>query len=256
MIDLHCHILPGLDDGAAKGSDTLKMCRMAAEDGITHVVATPHIHPSTPYVSMDAVKKLCNGLNSILERQGIPLTVLPGGEVALTPDLVKRAKDGSLHTLCDNGRYFFLELADAQPGKGLEDIIFEMKLQGITPIIAHPERTGAQAPSLDWIVRLVELGCLSQITAMSLTGDLGKPIAKICEQMLDRNLAHLVATDAHSPSWRPPLLSKAQDRLADLLGQNQADLILIERPQSIIEGQELEIPRPTAKRNWWRFSSG
>ena len=174
MIDLHCHILPGVDDGPAKSAETLEMCRMAAKDGVSQIVATPHIRPGEDYLDMEAVGRLCEGLNQLLAKQDMSLNVLPGGEVALAPDLVARAREGSLHTLGGGGRYFCLELAEAQVGRGLEDMIFELKLLGLTPIITHPERTGAHAPDFDWIARLVELGCFSQITAMSLTGELGQ----------------------------------------------------------------------------------
>lgn len=253
MIDLHCHILPGLDDGPADIEQALAMCRMAAQDGITHVVATPHLGPIAYNVEASSIPTAVTLLQEALNKENIQLEIICGAEVNLAYDLVESARKKELPFINHTGRYFSLELNEAQVSQGLEKMIFELKLMGITPIVTHPERTNSGGRDWSWLARLLELGCLSQITAMSLTGDFGKPLRKSCEELLEQKLVHFVATDAHSPDWRPPLLSAARSRLEELAGLETADNLLVNWPRAVLEGREFETPATRLRRRRWRL---
>jgi len=254
MIDLHCHILPGLDDGPADLGQSLAMCRQAAADGITHLVATPHLRPPVYAAEKPDIQAALTKLREALTKDGIALTLISGAEVNLVADLPALARGQRLPFINDNGRYFFLELNEARLSEGLEGMIFELKLLGITPILTHPERTQAGGRDWQWLARLVELGCLTQVTAMSLTGEFGRRAQQSCEDLLEQNLAHFLATDAHSPKWRPVLLSPARRRLEELVGENAARDMLMTRPLAVLAGKGVEVPAPRLfRRRWWHF---
>ena len=253
MIDLHCHILPGLDDGPSDMAKSLAMCRMAAQDGITHVVATPHLGPVAYNVEASAIPQAVAQLQQALNKENIPLEIICGAEVNLAYDLVESARTNKLPFINNTDRYFSLELNEAQVSQGLEKMIFDLKLMGITPIITHPERTNSGGRDWTWLARLLELGCLSQITAMSLTGEFGRPLCKSCEELLEQNMVHFVATDAHSPDWRPPLLSEARARLEELMGPETAYDMLVAWPQDVLQGRSFESPAPRLRKRRWRL---
>ncbi|MFH1058785.1 MAG: CpsB/CapC family capsule biosynthesis tyrosine phosphatase [Pseudomonadota bacterium] len=254
MIDLHCHILPRIDDGPQSWEDTLAMARMAAKDGITDLVATPHFGKVFYQQGLDAIRKAVHQLGQRLREEGVALRVYPGGDVALDSDLQAWAAAGQLPTIADNGRYFLLEPPEGLSLSGIEQMIFELKLAGLTPIITHPERMEA-GDNWAWLRRLVDLGCLSQLTGMSITGGFGPKARKQAHYLLTYGLAHIIASDAHSPRHRPPLLSPAREALIDIVGSEQALLMLKTWPQAVLEGRELELPPPTAprRRRWFFF---
>ncbi len=244
MIDLHCHILPGLDDGPAELAESLKMCALAARDGITDLVATPHFQPDKYTHGLPEIRQAVVHLSARVAEAGIPLRLYPGGDVALDGEMLSWARDKTLPTLADNGRYFLMEPPDPWQLRGLEEMVFELQLLGLTPVITHPERIQGQGKSWGWLERLVDLGCLSQVTAMSLTGRFGKAVRRSSLELLERNLVHLVATDAHSPERRPPVLSEALHLLLDKAGEERTRLMFKEWPQAVLEGRSFEVPSP------------
>lgn len=252
MIDLHSHILPGLDDGAADVEQAVEMCRLAAADGITLLAATPHYYPGLAPLEAEEVSGLLEGLRGRLAREGIDLELVAGAEVALDPSLPALARAGRLPTLGDQGRYFLLELPPLSPTQGLEALVFELQVNGLTPILSHPERTWPSARDWGWLARLVASGCLVQVTAMSLTGQMGPAARAAARRLLEMGCCHLVASDAHSPDWRPPQLSAARAHLERLLGKADAQRMLEEAPRQVLAGQEppaLVLPRP--RRRWF-----
>ncbi|MFZ5585634.1 MAG: tyrosine-protein phosphatase [Thermodesulfobacteriota bacterium] len=255
MIDLHCHILPKFDDGPQSWEDSLAMARMAAKDGITDLVATPHFGKVFYQHDLDAIRKAVHLLGQRLREEGVALRIYAGADVALDSDLQNWVQEGRLPTIADNGRYFLLEPPEGLSLSGIEQMVFELKLAGLTPIITHPERMEA-GDDWAWLRRLVELGCLSQLTGMSLTGGFGPKARKQARHLLREGLAHIIASDAHSPRHRPPLLSEAREALIDLVGSETALLMLKTWPQAVLEGRELELPPlPVARRRpgWFSF---
>ncbi len=253
MIDLHAHILPGLDDGATDWEVALAMCRLAVADGISTLVATPHYYPGTAPVEPEVIAEQVAELRGRCAQAGLDLELLGGAEVALDASLPALAKAARLPALGPGGRYFLLEMPPASPMRGLEEMVFQLQLSGLTPVFCHPERTWPAGSDWSWLQRLVETGCLVQVTAMSLTGDFGAQAQAACLRLLELGCCHLVASDAHSDQWRAPQLSGAWDYLERLMGADTARLMLAESPRRVLEGKEPEAPvLIRRKRRWFK----
>lgn len=244
MIDLHAHILPGLDDGARSWEESLEMARLAVADGIKVMVATPHL-----YKSRSPDQEHVNHKSVILEHLAqfrehlaaaeIPLEVLPGCDFPLGLESLQLLEQGLALTINDARRYLLLELPDTALPPALDDIIFQLQSWGLTPIITHPERHFLIQERPEKLQRLLDLNCLVQMTASSLTGGFGRRVQKIARLMVKRGYVHLLATDAHSPRHRSPILSQAVKKLSRLLGEKQAWEMVTEIPAKIIAGTPL-----------------
>lgn len=237
MVDVHAHILPGLDDGPPDLATSLAMCRMAVADGVTHMAATPHFCPPFYRHGPAEIGRTVAELALALSREGIPLRLYPGGEVSQQADILALARQGLLPILGNTGRYFLLEPARGAR-RALPGLAAQLRPLGLRPIITHPERLEGSPRGWSWLRRLVERGCLVQITAMSLTGGFGDQARERAEDLLARGLVHLVASDAHSPRGRPPLLSPARQRLSELVGQPAAQRLLYQQPLAVLEGRD------------------
>lgn len=255
MIDLHSHVLHGLDDGAKDLKNSLEMCLNAARDGITHLAATPHYHPDDPAFEPETVSEMAARLNQALKNKGVNLTLVAGAEVMLSVRLPELAQAGRLPTLGPDSRYFLLELPLNASPRGLNDLVFKVGLSGLTPIICHPERTWCGSREWDWLENLARQGCLVQLTAMSLTGRFGKEVRRTAETLARLGLCHLVASDAHSPDHRPPKLSEARERLAKMFDEDTAEAITEYWPGLVLAGKTVYPELPPLKRRWsfpWR----
>jgi protein-tyrosine phosphatase len=242
MIDIHAHILPGVDDGAKNLEQSLQMARMAVEDGITVMVATPHlfkgrnIYPSqlnTKEIILQQVAKL----RQHLYEEKIPLEIIPGCDFPLSFESLKFLDDGRALTINDANRYLLLELPDTSFPPGIEEICYHLKSKGITPIITHPERHMIIQEMPYKLKRLIDLGCLAQMTGNSLTGWFGRGVKKLSRQFVKLGYIHLLATDAHDPKRRPPLLSEAVTELSHLVGEKRALAMVNDIPGKIIAGE-------------------
>jgi protein-tyrosine phosphatase len=244
VIDLHCHILPGLDDGPASVEDSLEMCRIAAADGIRVVVATPHMLNGMFRVERRDVLDGVRCLSEVLRGASIPLQILPGADVHLDKSVPGFLDRGELVTLADIGRHLLLELPQDIVPEGTAELLFQVQLRGVTPIITHPERNIAiqQNPSI--LNGLVGAGTLTQITAGSLTGSFGERVRKCALGMLRSRTAHLVSTDAHNTGRRSPRLSEARRVVEAEAGSEEAERIFEERPGRILAGAYVEAPEP------------
>ena len=236
MIDIHAHILPGLDDGPATMTDALEMARIAVEDGIRTIIAAPHCLNGIFNNYREGVISACSEFNLTLKKEHIPLEVLPGSEVHLDMEILDDLESGRLMTLNDTGRYFFLELPDQFIPQTLVGFIVRLEKMNVTPIIAHPERNMAIQRNITLLEDLISAGALSQITARSLTGGFGPPALQCCLRIIELNLAHFMASDAHSPGMRPPILSKAVEKLSALTDKARVESMVHEGPGMIIEG--------------------
>jgi protein-tyrosine phosphatase len=255
LIDLHCHILPGIDDGPVDIRESLDMARQAVLDGIHTVVATPHSQNGM-YVNFSPdIGRHVQEINRILKEHAIELVVLSGAEEHIRPDMGHAGMPGHISTINDNGRYVLVEFPFMAVPHGAREVLYQMKQRGLTPILAHPERNAAIQRNIEILYPFVESGCLTQITAMSLTGDLGEHAMTCAHQMVALRLAHVIASDAHSAGNRRPELSSAVALAAHLLGSRQeAENMVIHTPQAIISGQtiQLEDPiKPRKKKRWF-----
>jgi protein-tyrosine phosphatase len=242
LIDLHAHILPGIDDGPQSLEDSLEMARLAVADGITTIVATPHLfrRKSVELGALNApddIRQAVARFHQKLSAEDIDLTVLPGCEIPLFPDIIKFIDEGRILTLNDGQRYVCLEMPDTVIPPATEDIIFQLSSRGLTPIITHPERNPVFYDMPDKFRRLISLGCLAQITARSLTRGFGWGVARFTKKLVREGLIQIMATDAHSVAHRPPVMSMALKKLSKIVGENQAWDMVATIPERIIRGE-------------------
>ena len=216
MIDIHAHILPGMDDGPSTREEALEMARTAVANGIGVIVATPHCLNGVYNNWRKEILAACAEFSAELENQNIPLTVLPGSEVRLSPEIIDALDSGRLMTMNDAGRHITLELPDQFIPKATVSFINRLRSRGITPIISHPERNPAIQHNVELLSDIIAAGALSQITAASFTGGFGEGAMKCCQRILALRLVDFVASDAHSPKERPPVLNTPDDRLAPM----------------------------------------
>ncbi len=245
MIDLHCHILPKVDDGSQSVEESLKMAEQAVKDGIHAIVATPH---SLNGVYANRVEHVISGVTALQETltaNHLDLKLYPGADVHLCTDMVTRINNREACTINDAGKYILLELPSQMIPNRVKDEIFALKLNGITPIITHPERNAMVQHDPGVLYELVQMGALSQVTAMSLTGDFGEFIGQVSATLLRYRLVHIIASDAHSAKDRPPVLSGAVEQAAEILRDYEAAAHMATSvPAAILSGQTPEVPEP------------
>lgn len=256
MIDIHSHILPGIDDGASNWEQSLTMARVAVEDGITEMVCTPHWvlgkYENTRPVILEALAEFKNRL----AEQNIPLTVFPGAELRLDISLPQRIKDGELLTINDGGSYALIELPEEALPKNLEEFFWQLQLKNIKPIIGHVERNSALHQDPERLYRWVETGILTQITAASVLEEFTIDIRNFAIQLLERRMVHMVVTDSHGLRARTPKLSDAYKVIGDIMGQEIAHDMTHEIPKRIIQGKSIITadPLPPKKSSSRSFS--
>jgi len=240
MVDLHCHVLPAVDDGSESLETSLEFCRVALADGVTTLVATPHQKPGLWENGPEAIRQKVADLRLALEEAAIPVEIVEGAEVYLSGDLLERVRDGKVTTLGGTGRYLLLELPYQQTPVRVEETVFQLKLAGITPVLAHPERISYFTADMDRVEKLVRLGCLSQITASALVGGFGERTKEFTLRLLEGDLVHVIASDAHDTVRRPPVLSRARDVAAEVVGAGRAGQMVSDAPLAICRGREWE----------------
>ncbi len=239
MIDLHCHILPAVDDGATDLEVALAMCRQAAADGCTAMVATPHLrHELWRNGDRERLKRRWRRLRDLASDV---IDVHLGGEIAVNYEScgeMSRLPEGDLLPLAGS-RYLLLEFHPRGTGPDPEELIHELVVGGWCPIIAHPERIPWLAGDPRYLETLLDLGALAQITAMSLNNDAGRFAFDSASRMLAADMVHFIASDAHDTTIRPPGLSRAYRRVARILGEPVARRILITNPQAVLANRPL-----------------
>ena len=216
---------------------------MAAEDGVRTTVCTPHI--DFKYTNnRESIEGAFGKLQQAIEAEGIPLTILRGAEVHMAPDIISRLKEGDLMTYADNGRYLLLEFPFQSVIPGAEEMVYRLRLAGVTPVLAHPERIAYFMDNVDRLFQLVRLGALGQVTGGSVLGQFGEKSQQAATTMIRRNLAHIVASDAHDPSYRRPVLSEAAAEVERLFGAERSRAMVQDYPRAIVEGEPIDPPEP------------
>lgn len=234
MIDLHCHLLPGIDDGAPTLEVALAMARAAVADGITVSACTPHIYPGLYENNAQGIARAVAAMQFTLERQGIPLQLVIGADVHVVPDLVEGLKQGRIPTLAGS-RYFLFEPPHHVAPPRLEELAFSTLAAGYVPVVTHPERLTWIDSHYEVFQRMAQGGAWMQITAGALTGRFGKRPRYWAERMLGEGLVHIIATDAHHIDKRPPLLAEAREAAARRVGAEEADHLVRTRPRGILD---------------------
>lgn len=235
MIDIHCHILHGLDDGAQNLIDSLEMAKAAVNNGIHKVVATPHHKTSRYNNPKSAIVEKVNELNELLQENQVPLEVLLGQEVRIFGDFVEDYKNEQILTV-NLQNYVLIEFPSNHVPSYTERLFYDIQMKGLIPVIVHPERNSQIMEQPDKLYNLIEKGALSQVTASSVTGDLGKKIQKFSFRLIDSNLTHFVATDAHNITSRPFNLAEAYSIIEKEFGIDYVDLF-IENAEDMTAGK-------------------
>lgn len=243
MIDIHCHILPGVDDGAETMEDALEMAKAAVREGIKQIIVTPHhkrSHYDNPRV---IVTQKVAEMNSVLINEGIPLKLSIGQEVRIFGDLLEEYEHGEIATLNDQN-YLLIEFPSNHVPSYAEQLFYELQLKGLIPVIAHPERNQQMIEQPDKLYSLIEKGAISQVTAASLTGAFGKKIQQFSFQLIEANLTHVIASDAHNTHSRGFKMAEAMDLIEKKYGQDYLYLFL-ENAEYMLDGKMIykEIPQ-------------
>jgi protein-tyrosine phosphatase len=233
MIDLHCHILPGIDDGAVDISVALAMARAFVADGVSVAACTPHILPGLYHNSGSQIRQATQQLQQILAREGIPLRLVTGADNHIVPSFVAELRSGHLLSLADT-RYVLVEPPHHVAPPRLEGLFFDLLVAGYVPILTHPERLTWIKSHYQMIERMAQAGVWIQLTAGSLAGSFGRNARYWSERMLDEGLAHILATDAHDVTKRPPNLSLGRELAAKRVGTAEAQHLVVTRPQGVL----------------------
>ena len=256
MIDIHCHPLPDVDDGAKDFEVAVAMCQMAAKDGTTCLVATPHCnyrYPFDPEVNRRKLRELQAAVGEAPQ-------LLLGCDFHLSYDnLQKLAEDGSNFTI-NNSHYLLVEFADHFIPEQMDNVFYEIEVAGFTPILTHPERNPTIQNKPELLFHWATRGCLVQITAKSYVGGFGPRAQALSEEWLDRNLVHFFASDAHDLVYRTPSLSACYEKVAVAKGKETADLLLEKNPSAVVNGAAFPPPpsplgpsQAPKKKSWFAF---
>ncbi|MCM2535827.1 tyrosine protein phosphatase [Neobacillus pocheonensis] len=253
MIDLHCHILPCVDDGAQDLSESINMAKMAVEQGIHTIVATPH-HLNNRYENpkqqiIDRVEEL----NHALIQEKIDLNVLPGQEARLYGEMVEGYDTGEILTI-DHTQYLLVEFPSNHIPRYTEKLFYDIQMNGLIPVIVHPERNQEIIEQPDILYHLVKNGALTQITAASICGDFGKKIKNFSFQLVEANLTHFIASDAHNTSNRTFKMREAFDFVQAKYG-NEMVYLFEENATLVIEGNHVykEVPEKIKKKRLFKI---
>jgi len=249
LCDIHCHILPSVDDGPDSLEMALGMCEQAATEGIATIVATPHFNDRYQPGAAE-LAGACGRLRAALAERGVPVEVLLGADVAPRPGLAELAIQSPHLTIGGQGKYMLFE----PPSHGMPDwlngMIFDLRTAGINVILTHPERNMAVQSNPNVLLPMVRSGVLVQVTADSVVGNFGPETKKCAASLLQMNAVHFIATDAHSTHFRVPHLWDAVEKASRYLGEDALKLVR-DNPYAVVNGEPVETPEPEPLRSWF-----
>lgn len=252
MIDIHSHVLYGLDDGARTLEDSVAMVRMAAEHGTTDLVATPHANPNyrfDPRIVRERLAEVAAASDHVLRLHS-------GCDFHLSYDNIQDAIANPRKYTINQQRYLMVEFSDLLIFNNTAEIFSRLEEAGMTPVITHPERNSLLRQRVDQIAAWVEGGARVQVTAQSLLGEFGRRAADFSRTLLDRGLVHFLASDAHDCEHRPPRLDLAHAWMKEHYGEEWADVLCVHNPQATLTGESLEQmerSRISESRKWYQI---
>src|SRR5690348_13462839 len=261
MIDVHCHILPGIDDGSESLEMSIAMAEMAIEDGVTHIIGTPHAHPQHPF-KPDIVKKRGEELQAKFQGR---LTFATGCDFHLSFENLQEIRQSPERFTLNQKNYLLVEFADYSIPPAMDQALHRLQLAGLHPIITHPERNPLIRTNPDRLFQWLKQGCYAQITAQSIEGKFGRSAQECSERWLAAGAVHFVASDAHNTTSRPLRLKDAFENVARNHGEALARALFVENPLAAFEGRPLPvIPElveegppaeavPQRKKRFWFF---
>jgi protein-tyrosine phosphatase len=258
MIDIHHHLLWGLDDGSTSLDNSIAMAKIAAADGITHIVCTPHANGQYAYDPRVVAEKIAT-LQKALDSAGIALKLGRGCDFHMSYDNIQEAKTDPARFSINGHGYLLVELPDYGISQALTETFYQLRLAGLTPILTHPERNATlvadQQRMVDWMLG----GLLIQVTASSVLGNMGKSAQRMAYQLLENRWVHFLATDAHNTTSRPPKLREAYEAVAEKFGPEYAYALCIGNPLAVFMGKPLQphaeplhLHEDLVEKSWWR----
>lgn len=235
MVDIHCHILPGVDDGSRSWEMTAEMCRMAAEDGVTHIVATPHANHEFAYDR----ERYTEMLGELHDAAHGKLAFTLGCDFHFSYENLQDALEHPRRYTIGDTQYLLIEFSDYAIPPSVQQDVFALRSRGIVPVITHPERNQLLLKKPEMVLSLVQQGCLVQVTGDAATGAWGKRSQSMIKWLLERDAVHVVASDAHDTVRRRPVLSQAREAIAKISGTETAEVLVAQNPMAIVEGKNL-----------------
>ena len=250
FIDIHCHLLPGIDDGPKDWKASLAMARMAADAGVRTIIATPHQLGRYEKNTTDRIVTLATESQRQIHDAGLPLTVLPGADVRIQENLPELVEQGQILTLGNPKSenrisYLLMELPHEQV-LPLGRLLYRLQGQGITAILSHPERNKHLQENPEILRPWVQQGCLIQVTTGSITNDFGREAQRVSRWLFRENLVHLVATDAHNVTDRPPAWRSAFAKVCHWEGRQRANEVFMRNPAAVVAGRPVDAPLPSS----------
>jgi protein-tyrosine phosphatase len=258
MIDIHHHLLWGLDDGSTSLENSVAMAKMAAADGITHVVCTPHANEQFSYDPKVIAQKVAE-LQLALDMAGVDLKLGQGSDFHMSYDNIQEAKVDPRKFSINGHGYLLIELPDYGISRNLTETLYQLQLAGLTPILTHPERNATLQADEQRMVEWMRGGLLVQITTGSVTGSMGKTAQRMAHRLLENRWVHFLATDAHNTTSRPPKMREAHDMVAEKYGPEYAHALCVGNPLAAFKGKPL-MPQAEplhifddmeVKKGWW-----
>lgn len=240
MIDLHCHILHGLDDGAKSLDEAVEMAKMAEKDGIKTIVATPHLFRGD-FVPKDLgiIEKKIEELKYVLEKNNIDVKIIKGAEVHISHNLIDEIRKSRDYLVLNGSSYMFLEFPAGHVFSGVKELLFELMSEGIRPIIAHPERNYVFMRSPDLLYKLVQMGALTQANSGSYTGLYGRRVEEAAFRFLELHFTHFMGSDAHNPRSSSLWFSDAVREVEVRMGSEVANAFVNDNPHAVLNDNEL-----------------
>jgi protein-tyrosine phosphatase len=252
LVDIHSHILPGLDDGAKTLEDAVAMLRLAVEAGTTDIVATPHANLQFAYDPERIGRKIAE----VQAAAGPAPRIHRGCDFHLTLENIQDALDHPGKYTINGKRYLLVEFSELLIPRTTQDIFDRLLNAGLTPIVTHPERNALLHTRLEQLQSWVENGALVQVTAHSLLGTFGRTVKSVATELMNRNLAHFIASDAHDTKHRPPVLREAYQQVEKTWGPERAEALFVSAPRATLTGEPimaLEAAAARPKRKWYRL---
>ncbi|RMF97242.1 MAG: tyrosine protein phosphatase [Candidatus Schekmanbacteria bacterium] len=252
MIDIHCHILPSIDDGSKSLEESIEMARIAERDGIRKIVATPHQLEGLYQPTSETILLKIALINKTLQDLGSRIEILPGSDVHIAADLVPKIESGEI--LCINRKnYILLEFPNQFVPDRILKLLENLFLKNIIPIITHPERNFLFQRHPNLLCDMIKAGALTQITAMSITGEFGKEAKKCAKKMLTHGMTHFIASDSHSSNHRPPVISTCIKHLKKIISDEEIEELVSGNPEMAITGRRIYPREPEKIRTFFGF---
>jgi len=239
LIDIHCHFLPGIDDGPSTIEESLQLARLAVSNGITHTVTTPHIHAGRWENNASIIKTIGFDFKRALVENDIPLHLEVAAEVRIGVEIMDQINQRQIPFLgkWQDKKVMLLEMPHSHVPMGIERMVSWLLERDIIPMVAHPERNKDVHRKLSKLDPLIELGCLFQVTASSVSGQWGEPSKKRAIQLLEKGVVTVLASDAHNLKSRPPELHIGRAAAAEIIGEDEAYRLVLDNPWSIVSEQ-------------------